>query len=168
MLTTAQTGHTVNPVYSSGGKVTATSTVTTAQIYDYTHVMGANVFTTFDGATYNSYLDLQIGDDVASGAIAEATTKTINLKRGYGWSAGGATGSTKNIDSDTWNFTWSGAADNTFSRKYTYDLTVTTAGARHTYATTTFSDFRRQPDFRQGTVAMVKGKIPQQTYTYAA
>mgnify|MGYP000438036404 CR=1 FL=1 len=48
------TNTTLVNVYSYGGVIVVTSTVTAGKIYDYTHAKLAGVFTTFDGTTYNA------------------------------------------------------------------------------------------------------------------
>jgi hypothetical protein len=163
-----QQGHQVTFVYSYGGKVEiATSTPrTVSQIYDYTHAQKEAVFTTFDGSTYSSYLDIQLGNGTVSGAIEESTTKKINYKAGYGFSAGDLSGSTKNIDSDTWDFTWGAEPTGTFSRQYTYDLTVTDkAGQPVTSTEITVTDYNDNLVFQATTTD--DGTIPTQTFTYA-
>ncbi|PJE68877.1 hypothetical protein COU96_02815, partial [Candidatus Shapirobacteria bacterium CG10_big_fil_rev_8_21_14_0_10_38_14] len=164
----SQQNHNVNFVYSYDGKVTiATSTPrTVSQIYDYTHAQKEEVFTTFDGTTYTSYLDIQLGTSTNSGFIEQATTKKVNFKAGYGWSAGDPDGSTKNIDSDTWNFIWGAEPTGTFSRQYTYDLTVTNvAGQAVTSTQITLTDYNDEQIFQATTVD--DGTIPTQTFTYA-
>ena len=77
---TSQSGHTVTLVYSYGGSITLTEVKTTQEIYDYTHAQEELVFTTFDGTTYNSYLDLRLGTTWAAGGLEEATTKSLKFK----------------------------------------------------------------------------------------
>ncbi|MEK7131732.1 MAG: hypothetical protein AAB797_03320, partial [Patescibacteria group bacterium] len=165
-LNTSLLGNTLRFVYSYGGKITVTSTHTTSEIYDYTHMRKANVFTTFDGSTFASFLHIQVGSSTV-GAIEELTTKNVNFKSGYGWSAGVGAGSTKNIDSNTWNFTWNAAASTgTFSRQYTYDLTVKDAAGTAVSSTQVIlTNFKNVSVFDQLTTST--GKIPTQTFTYA-
>jgi len=55
---TSQNARQVTFVYSHGGTITATTTVTTAQIYDFVAAKEENVFRTPDGTNYTSYLDV--------------------------------------------------------------------------------------------------------------
>jgi hypothetical protein len=142
----------VRAVYSYGGSILITESRTVSEIYDYLQAQKAEVFKTDTGIIYDLYVDIILGSGTTTGAIEETETKTINIKEGYGWSAGAQGGSTKNIDSATWNFTWSTTTQATttgiFSRQYTYDLTVTDkAGDPVASTTVILTDWHNEPVF---------------------
>jgi len=171
---TSQFLRTVNLVYSYGGRITVATTTNTSEIYDFTHAKDTNIFRTFDGTTYTSYLDVLIGPEVATGAIEEVNTRNVNFNAGYGWSAGQTNGSIKNIDATTFTFIWPTTATTspvstttgTFSRQYTHDVTVQDkAGTAVSAASVKLTNFNDASVYDVETNG--SGVIPQQTFTFA-
>ena len=115
---------TVRAVYSYGGSITIIGNKTLSNIYDYLQANLSNVFTTETGSIYNSYVNIIIGNSTDIGTIRENSELTLNFKNGFGFSSDNDNSSSVNIQSDTWNFTWIGNVNETFSRKYGFDLKV--------------------------------------------
>src|SRR3989344_2206339 len=159
-----QSGYTVIPVYSYGGQILINETRTLSEIYDFVQANLSGVFTTATGTTYDSFVDMVLGDDASPGVINETASRTVNFKEGFGWSAGSANGTAINVESDTWQFTWK--PDNgTFFRQYTYDLKVTdTGGTAIGNVSVGMVDLHGAPVFDANTLGT--GSIPTQTYTY--
>src|SRR3989338_5045193 len=159
-----QSGYTVIPVYSYGGQILINETRTLSEIYDFVQANLSGVFTTATGTTYDSFVDMVLGDNVSSGVINETASRTVNFKEGFGWSAGSANGTAINVESDTWQFIWK--PDNgTFFRQYTYDLKVTdTGGTAIGNVSVGMVDLHGAPVFDANTLGT--GSIPTQTYTY--
>ncbi|MCK4335698.1 MAG: hypothetical protein KAW40_03130, partial [Candidatus Aenigmarchaeota archaeon] len=161
----------VTPVYFYEGNITLNETKNTSRIYDYMQAIQVNyskgeeyltdVFMVSDDCgTYISYIDIVLNGS----AINETNEKKINIEDGYGFSATSNNGTTVNIISDTWNFTW--YADNgTFFRKYTLDVTVKYGVNPVENATVKLTDTNGDTVFEINTSS--DGTIPTQEVTYA-
>ena len=114
----------VRVVYSYGGSIRLTENKTSSNIYDYIQANKSDVFTTATGSIYDSYVDIILD----GGGVVESTSKTVNFKNGFGWSATNVSGSTINVDADEWNFVWRGATNGTFYRRYNYDTIIKNSG----------------------------------------
>ncbi len=160
-----QNGSDVTFVYSYGGSILINETRTLSEVYDFMQNNLSVVFTTSTGTLYDSYVDIILGDEEnGTGILNESATRTVNFEDGFGWSAGGANGTTINVESDTWQFTWK-ADNDTFFRKYTYDLTVTdTGGTALGNVTINLKDLHGDLVFNELTNG--SGKIPSQIFTY--
>ena len=155
----------VRDIYSYGGSIQITGNKTVSNIYDYMQANLSDVFSTETGTIYDSYVNLILGNSSDTAMIEESTDMTINIKEGFGFSAGSANGTTVNLLSDTWNFKW--FADNgTFFRKYTFDVTVmNSTGDPLNNAEVTLYDNDGGIVFQLNTNS--SGQIDQQVITYA-
>jgi len=159
-----QSVNTTNFAYSYGGSILINETRTLSEVYDYMQANLSAVFTTSTGTLYDSYVDIILGDSISVGTLNETNLKTVNFKDGYGWSAGSIGGVTINVLSDNWQFTWVGS-NGTFSRKYTYDLTVTdTGGTAIENVSVNMVDLHGDLVFN--TITDSNGQVPQQLFTY--
>ena len=158
-------GNGTRPVYSYGGKIQLTGVQNMSNVYHYMQANLSDDFSTTDGSTYTSYVDIILGNSTSNGIINETSDKTLNIEDGYGFSAGSANGTTVNILSDTWNFRWF-SNNGTFFRNYTLDSTVQdNTGSKIQNANVTLKDKYGKVVFSLNTSA--SGTIPQQSVTYA-
>ncbi|MCK4497055.1 MAG: hypothetical protein KAU24_02605, partial [Candidatus Aenigmarchaeota archaeon] len=164
-ISSGYNGKMVRVVYYYGGNITITENKTLSNVYDYMQANLSDTFTTSTGTTYISYVDFILGNSSNEGRVVETDDRTLNIKDGYGFSAASGNGTTVNILSDTWNFTW--FSDNgTFFRKYTLDVTVQDPnGDPIENATVNLTDVNGNTVFVINTSS--DGTIPQQEVTYA-
>ncbi|UCD07299.1 MAG: carboxypeptidase regulatory-like domain-containing protein, partial [Candidatus Aenigmatarchaeota archaeon] len=162
----------VTPVYFYSGNITISEDKNTSQVYDYMQALQVNytkgeeyltdvLTTTDDCATYTSYVYLILNGSAINNTETE---KKINTEDGYGFSATSYNGTTINIISDVWNFTW--FSDNgTFFRKYTINVRVQNAsGDPIENATVQLNDTYSNTIFEINTSS--SGTIPRQEVTH--